>query len=145
MFTLPGTNGTRLLVLYSNDVAGSVFTFDGVNPLVPVQALNAAPGEHFTGMGVLGNSGFMAYSAPSARTSPVVFSSGSGPVRATPTCPGGFAQDVPFNSSGNVMQFPYEPFVTNNPILLRFNNAGDWASAPTFSRREIFPSKRRHS
>lgn len=138
MFTLPGTNGTRLLVLYSNDVAGSVFAFDGVNPLVPVQALNAAPGEHFTGMGVLGNSGFMAYSAPLGENVSSRFQqwkwTGSGYTNLPEA-------DLPkmsaFNSSGNVMQFQYEPFVTNNPILLRLNNAGDWASAPTFSGGNI--------
>jgi len=31
------------------------------------------------------------------------------------------------------MQFAHEPFVTNNPILLRLNNAGDWAQSPSFS------------
>ncbi len=35
------------------------------------------------------------------------------------------------------MQFQFEPFVTNNPVLLRVNNAGDWSSAPAFSAGNI--------
>jgi Fe-S cluster biosynthesis and repair protein YggX len=32
-----------------------------------------------------------------------------------------------------VLQFRNEPFVTNQPVLLRVNNAGDWAGLPVYS------------
>ena len=134
IFALPGTNGTKLLMLYSNDVSAAVFTFDGRNSPVIVQQFNAAGGEHFTGAGVLGNSGFMAYSAPLGENSSTRFQqwnwTGTG---YTNTPAGDLPKISAYSSSGNVMQFRYEPFVTNNPILLRLNNAGDWSSAPSFS------------
>src|SRR5262249_6664140 len=47
------------------------------------------------------------------------------------------AGDLPrissYSASGNVMQFQFEPFVTNNPNLLRLNNAGDWSGSLAFS------------
>ena len=43
----------------------------------------------------------------------------------------GASGDLPrltaFSSAGNVLQFRYEPFVSPQPVLLRINNAGDWA------------------
>ena len=134
IFTLPGTNGTRLLILYSNDVSAAVFTFDGVNTPVLTQAFNADSGQHFTGAGVLGNSGFMAYSAPAGVSTSQNFRqwmwTGSAYSNAAS---GSLPRISPYSASGNVMQFAHEPFVTNNPILLRLNNAGDWAQSPRFS------------
>ena len=134
MFTLPGTNGARLLVLYSNEVAGAVFTFDGVHSPVLVQAFNADAGQHFTGAGGLGNSGFMAYSAPAGENTSQNFRqwmwTGSG---YSNSAAGSLPRISPYSAAGNVMQFAHEPFVTNNPVLLRLNNAGDWAQSPSFS------------
>jgi hypothetical protein len=134
IFALPGTNGTRLLVLYSNDLSGAVFTFDGRSTPVPIQQFSAAPGEHFTGAGVLGNSGFMTYSAPAGASVSSRFQQWNWTGTGYTNLPAG---DLPrlsaYSASGNVMQFRNEPFVTNNPILLRLNNAGDWSSAPSFS------------
>lgn len=134
IFALPGTNGTKLLVLYSNDVTAAVFNFDGHNPPVLVQSFSADPGQHFTGAGVLGNSGFMAYSAPPGQNTSANFKqwnwTGSGYSNSTS---GNLPRISSYSASGNVMQFRFEPFVTNNPILLRLNNAGDWSESPSFS------------
>ncbi|HEX9046258.1 MAG TPA: hypothetical protein VF988_04470, partial [Verrucomicrobiae bacterium] len=134
MFTLPGNSGIKLLVLYTNDTSAAVYNFNGVNPPTLVQAFNADAGQHFTGAGVLGNSGFMAYSAPIGENASMNFKqwdwTGSG---YTNSASGNLPQVSPYTASGNVLQFRYEPFVTNNPILLRLNNAGDWSESPSFS------------
>ncbi|MDE3068662.1 MAG: hypothetical protein KGJ60_14090, partial [Verrucomicrobiota bacterium] len=134
IFALPGAGGTKLLVLYSNDVSAAVFNFDGKNPPSLVQSFNADPGQHFTGAGVLDNNGFMAYSAPLGQNTSATFKqfnwTGAGYSNAAA---GSLPQISPYSSSGNVMQFRYEPFVTNNPVLLRLNNAGDWTESPSFS------------
>jgi hypothetical protein len=135
---LPGTNGNRLLVIYSGDVTAGVYTFDGQHVPGLVQQFSAAEGEHFTGAGVLGNSGFMAYSAPLGQNTSARF-------RQWTWTGGGYSNSASgilpvltgYSASGNVMQFQFEPFVTNNPVLLRLNNAGDWAGAPTFSGGNI--------
>src|SRR5207245_1161758 len=64
LIALPGTNDTKLLVIYTNGVSASVFDFDGQHPPTVTQQFNADPGEHLTGAGVLDHNGFMAYSAP---------------------------------------------------------------------------------
>jgi hypothetical protein len=134
IFTLPGTNGTRLLVLYSNDLSAAVFKFDGLNPPSLAQAFNADPGQHFTGAGALGNSGFMAYSAPAGESISQNFRQWMWTGSAySNTASGSLPRVSPYSASGNVMQFAHEPFVTNNPILLRLNNAGDWSQSPSFS------------
>jgi hypothetical protein len=134
MFVLPGTNGPKLLVLDTNGTAATVYNFDGHNPPAPVQAFAAAAGQHFTGAGVLGNSGFTAYSAPLGESTSSKFQqfnwTGSG---YTNVASGDLPRVSVYTASGNVMQFQYEPFVTNNPVLLRLNNAGDWSSLLSFS------------
>lgn len=134
MFALPGTNDTRLLVIYSNETAAAVYNFDGLAAPTLAQQFSADPGEHFTGAGVLPNSGFMAYSAPVGENTSQKFKqydwTGSGYTNSA-------AGDLPrvnrFTAAGNVMQFRFEPFVTNNPTLLRLNAAGDWSSMPGFA------------
>ena len=138
IFTLPGTNGTKLLVLYSNDQSAAVFAFDGVNPPALVQQFNADAGEHLTGAGVLGNSGFMAYSAPLGQSSSSKFKQWDWTGTAYTNSRSGSLPSVSaYTASGNVMQFQFEPFVTNNPILLRINNAGDWSDVPLLSSGNI--------
>ena len=133
MFVLPGTNGDRLLVLYTNGVSGAVYNFNGLSAPTVFQQLNAAAGEHFTGAGVL-PSGFVSYSAPLGQNTSSRFSqwtwNGTG---YTNTASGDLPASSSYSGSGNVMQFRYEPFVTNNPVLLRLNNAGDWSSSPSYS------------
>jgi hypothetical protein len=138
IFALPGTNGNQLLVFDLSDTFATIYSFDGQSPPVFVQQVNAAPGEHFTGAGVFGNGGFMAYSAPlgqntTARFTPWTWTGSSYSAGASGNLPPISA----YTASGNVMQFQFEPFVTNNPILLRLNNAGDWSSAPAFSAGNI--------
>jgi hypothetical protein len=134
VFALPGTNGTKLLVFWTNGISATVYNFDGLSAPVPFQSINADPGEHFTGAGVLGNSSFMAYSAPLGQNTSSKFKqwkwNGSG---YTNVASGDLPPVSIYSASGNVMQFQYEPFVTNNPTLLRVNNAGDWASKPVLS------------
>jgi hypothetical protein len=134
LFVLPGTNDTRLLAFWTNGTSGTVFRFNGMTAPIPIHAFNAAPGEHFTGAGVLENSGFMAYSAPQGENTSTRFReyrwNGA-------SYSAGAAQDLPrlntLSASGNVMQFRFEPFVHDNPTLLRVNNAGDWSSLPQLS------------
>ena len=134
LFALPGTNGTRLLVLYSNDLSAAVFNFDGINPPSLVQTFTADAGQHFTGAGALGNSGFMAYSAPLGENASANFKQWDWTGASySNSASGSLPQISPYSASGNVMQFRYEPFVTNNPVLLRVNNAGDWSESPRFS------------
>jgi hypothetical protein len=138
MFVLPGTNGNKVLVIFSGDVTAGVFSFDGQHVPGQVQQFSAAEGEHFTGAGVLGNSGFIAYSAPLGQNTSARFRqwtwTGSG---YSNSASGSLPALTGYSAAGNVMQFQFEPFVTNNPVLLRLNNAGDWAGAPTFSGGNI--------
>jgi len=134
LFALPGTNGTRLMVLYSNDIQSAVFNFDGRTAPSLVRAFSADPGQHFTGVGALGNSGFMAYSAPLGQNTSANFKQWDWNGTAyTNSASGSLPQISPYSAAGNVMQFRNEPFVTNNPVLLRLNNAGDWSESPSFS------------
>ncbi len=134
LMALPGTNGTKLLVFYTNGTSAAVFKFDGLSAPVLAQEFTADAGEHFTGAGVLANGGFMAYSAPLGQGASSKFKqwnwTGSGYTNAAS---GSLPRVNSYSAAGNVMQFQFEPFVTNNPILLRLNNAGDWSSAPLFS------------
>lgn len=131
MFALPGTNDTKLLFFYTNGTSAAVYTFDGTNVPQVVQQLNAAPGEHFTGAAAFGNNGMLLYSAPQGQNTSSRFTqynwNGSSYSQGVST---NLPALSPYSASGNVMQFRYEPFVTNNPTLLRVNNAGDWSSAP---------------
>lgn len=134
IFALSGENGGRLLVLFSNDVSAAVYSFDGHNPPQVLQQLSAAAGEHFTGAGVLDNGGFMTYAAPAGQHTSTRYQQWNWSGTSYTNQP---ESDLPlvsaYSSSGNVMQFRYEPFVTNNPILLRLNNAGDWSDGTKFS------------
>jgi hypothetical protein len=134
LFVVTGTSGLRLLAFDTNGISATVYAFDGVHQPVSLEAFTADPGEHFTGAGILGGSGFMAYSAPLGQTTSANFKQWnwigahyvSGPSGSLPRASA-------YSAAGNVMQFQFEPFVNNNPILLRINNAGDWATTPTFS------------
>jgi hypothetical protein len=138
ILSLPGTNGTRLLVFDVSDTSATIYTFDGQSPPSFMQQFNAAPGEHFTGAAILGNGGFMAYSAPSGQNTTARFAQWTWTGSAYSNNASGNLPPVSgYSASGNVMQFQFEPFVTNNPILLRLNNAGDWASGPTLSGGNI--------
>ena len=134
VFTIPGTNGTRLLVLDTNGVSAALYTFDGRTAPVLAQSLTAPAGEHFTGAAALGAGGFMAYSTPLAQNTSAKFHqwtwNGSAFVNSVS---GDLPKISAYSASGNVMQFQFEPFVTNNPVLLRLNSAGDWTSGLSFS------------
>jgi hypothetical protein len=134
IIVLAGTNDTKLLIFYTNGVSAAVFNFDGLQAPTVAQQFNADAGEHFTGAGVLGNSGFMAYSAPLGQNTSSKFKqwnwTGSGYSNAAS---GNLPMVNAYTAAANVMQFRFEPFVTNNPLLLRLNNAGDWSSMPAFS------------
>jgi hypothetical protein len=134
LYALPGSNDTKLLVIYSNETAAAVFNFDGLSAPVPVQQFNADPGEHFTGAGVLPDAGFMAYSAPLGENTSQKFKqylwTGSG---YTNVASGDLPRVNRYTAAANVLQFRFEPFVTNTPNLLRLNVAGDWSSRPALS------------
>jgi hypothetical protein len=134
VFAVPDTNGTRLLILNTNGSSAVVYQFNGVTAPSALQTLAAPAGEHFTGAGLLGGSGFMAYSAPlgqnlSARFRQWVWNGSA----YTNTASGDLPRVSAYSASGNVMQFRREPFVSSNPVLLRLNNAGDWSSSLGFS------------
>ena len=135
MFALPATNGARLLVIYRGGASAVVYDWNGVtNTPTARQQFSADPGEHFTGFGVMGTAGFMAYSAPLGQNTSSKFKQWNW--NGSSYAAGAFG-DLPrlnqFTGSGNVLQFRNEPFVTNAPILLRLNNAGDWTSQPLTS------------
>ena len=131
IFVLPATNGVKLCLLFEGGSSAGVYNFDGVNSPTLVQSYLPDAGEHFTGIGVMGTKGFMAYSAPVGQNTSSKFKqwnwNGS-------SYTAGASGDLPklsqFSASGNVIQFRNEPFVTNNPGMLRINNAGDWSSKP---------------
>lgn len=134
LFALPGSNDTKLLVIYSNETAAAVFNFDGLNAPTLVETFNAEPGEHFTGAGVLPDAGFMAYSAPLGENTSQKFKqynwTGSG---YTNVASGTLPRVNRYVAAANVLQFRFEPFVTNVPNLLRLNVAGDWSSRPALT------------
>jgi hypothetical protein len=131
---LPGSPGGKLLLFDTNGTTAVVYSFDGIHAPSAVQTFTAAAGEHFTGAGVLGKYGFTAYSAPLGQNTSAKFRqllwSGSG---YTNGASGDLPRLTSYTASGNVMQFRYEPFVTNNPVLLRLNSAGDWTGNLAFS------------
>ena len=134
LFVLPATNGNRLLVIDTNQTTARVYSFDGLTAPVQIQQFTADAGDHFTGAGVLGNGGFMAYSAPAGQNTSAKFKKWAwNGASYTNTASGALPPLSTYTASGNVMQFRFEPFVTNNPILLCLNNAGDWTSALSFS------------
>ena len=128
---LPGANDTKLLVFYSNGAAAAVFDFDGQHAPAAVQQFNAEAGEHFTGAGVLGQNGFLAYSAALGQNASTKFTqwnwNGSSYSNAAS---GSLPMLNLYSAAGNVLQFQFEPFVTNNPLLLRLNNAGQGRNVP---------------
>ena len=134
LFVLPGATSTKLLAFDTNGVSAVVYNFDGRSTLVAVQSFGASPGEHFTGAGVLGANGFTAYSAPLGQNTSARFRqwkwTGS---NYTNSASGDLPRISAYSASGNVMQFRSEPFVTNNPVLLRLSSAGDWASTLAYS------------
>ena len=134
LFVLPGATSTKLLAFDTNGVSAVVYNFDGRSTLVAVQSFGASPGEHFTGAGVLGANGFTAYSAPLGQNTSARFRqwkwTGS---NYTNSASGDLPRISAYSASGNVMQFRSEPFVTNNPVLLRLSSAGDWAGSLAYS------------
>jgi len=134
LFVLPGASGNRLLAINTNQTTATVYSFDGFTTPVVIHQFTADAGEHFTGAGVLDNGGFMAYSAPLGQNVSTKFRqwAWNGAAYAS-TVAGSLPPSTVYSASGNVMQFQFEPFVTNNPILLRLNSAGDWTSSLNFS------------
>ena len=134
IYALPGATDTKLCMLFNDGAAAGVYSFYGVTNPVLVKWFTPNPGEHFTGAGVLGANGFMAYSAPAGQRTSASFQqwnwNGS---KYTSGARGNLPKLNSFSSSGNVMQFRYEPFVNSQPVLLRLNNAGDWSSTPVVS------------
>ena len=132
LFVLPAINGARLLVIYAGGTNAAIYNWDGTaNPPTVFQAFSADVGEHLTGIGVMGNKGFMAYSAPLGQNTSAKFKQWNWNGSAfVPGASGNLPTLNQFTASGNVIQFQYEPFVTNNPVMLRINNAGDWSSKP---------------
>jgi hypothetical protein len=134
LFVLPGTNGNKLLILDTNGVSGTVYTFNGLSAPVFFQQLTAAPGDHFTGVGIFGTGGFTTYSAPLGKNTSSKFKQWNWTGSAySNSLSGDLPNSSSYSSAANVMQFQFEPFVTNNPILLRLNNAGDWSSSLAYS------------
>jgi hypothetical protein len=134
LFLLNGAGTNKLLILDTNGVTAVIYDFNGVTPPVTVQSLTAAAGEHFTGAGVLGDGGFVAYSAPIGQNLSSRFNHWQWNGSAfTNRGSGDLPRISSYSGSGNVMQFQFEPFVTNNPVLLRMNNAGDWSGSPAYS------------
>jgi len=108
MFVLPGTNGPRLLVLFSGDLAAAVFDFDGQHAPTLSQQFTAVPGEHFTGAGALGNGGFMAYSAPLGQNATARFTQRTWTGSSYNNSASGSLPPVSgYSASGNVMQFQF--------------------------------------
>jgi hypothetical protein len=134
LFVVSGGGTNRLLAISSGGQSAGVYSFNGWTNPVLLRSFSGAEGAHFTGVGPDGRGGWTLYSAPLGVNVSTAFEQwrwdGAGYVRAA-------SGDLPrvnaYSASGNVLQFQYEPFVTNSPGLLRVNNAGDWAGAPVFS------------
>ena len=128
VITLAGPT-PRLLIIFGGRTRASVYDFDGVNAPTLRQQFNAAPGETFTGAGVLGGGHFMMYSSRdgSGRSTffqAYNFNGSTFTVGASGNLPPGNA----LSARGNVMLFQREPFVAPNLNLLRSLNASDWSS-----------------
>jgi hypothetical protein len=133
VFLIPGPSDTRLLVIFAGGTLASIYSFDGVNPLLLVKQLTPAAGEHFTGSIALGHGGFVLYSAAvgqegSAKFTYYVRSGADYNIFSG----GDLSRISPFSGGGNVLQFRYEPLVVGQPVLLQVNNAGDWTGQPQF-------------
>ena len=129
VYVVPGGSNPRLLVVHATGQQADVFDFDGVTPPVLVQSFAAASGASFTGAALLGSGHFMLFSGEpgtglSTRFQTWTFT-GSGYTA-------GASGNLPYlggvSAAGNVLLFRAEPFVTNQPGLVRVLNAGDWTS-----------------
>jgi hypothetical protein len=129
VFTLPKGSTTQLLIVFGNGETAGVYNFDGVNPPVPVQQLDAPPGESFSGAVAFANGSFMTLSAPVGTKGSSHFQTYnlSGAKYAAGQN-GSLPALTVLSSSANIFQFETEPFVSKSPNLLRTLNAGDWTS-----------------
>ncbi len=129
VYVILGGSNPRLLVIYDGGYNAEVFDFDGFRRFVPVQQFTAAPREAFTGAAMLGNGHFQLFSGdPGTRVSTRYQTWNFNGTTYT----AGQGDQLPYigrlSAPGNVLLFRYEPFVTNNPHLVRVLNAGDWTS-----------------
>ncbi|MBI5384442.1 MAG: hypothetical protein HZA90_07110 [Verrucomicrobia bacterium] len=131
IFSIPTATTNKLLVLFGNGETAKAYYFDGLSTLTVIQTFTADAGEHFTGAGVVGGNDFTLFSGSTNSGVSTKFKNwnwnGTGYTA-------GQSGDLPyvsqFSGRGNVLQFQREPFVTNAPVLLRLNNAGDWTGQP---------------
>lgn len=129
VYVIPGGSRPRLLVVYAGGYSAEVFDFDGLRQFVSVQQFTADSSLSFTGVGVLGNGHFQLLSGDPGTGVSTRFKTWT---YNGATYTAGQAGELPYlgrlSAPGNVLLFRYEPFVTNNPHLLRVLNAGDWTS-----------------
>jgi len=129
VYVIPGGARPRLLVVYAGGYTAEVFDFDGLRQFVSVQQFTADSGQAFTGVGVLGNGHFQLFSGIPGTGLSTRFQTWT---YNGATYTAGPAGELPYlgrlSAPGNVLLFRYEPFVTNNPHLVRVLNAGDWTS-----------------
>ena len=123
-----GTTAQLLIVFGGGETAG-VYDFDGVNPPVAVQELDAPPGEYFSGALPFANGNFMTLTAPIGTKSSSHFQTyNSNGQKYAAGQSGSLPALTALSSSANIFQFETEPFVSGSPNLLRTLNAGDWTS-----------------
>jgi hypothetical protein len=129
IFTLPNGSTTRLLIVFGDGESAGIYNFDGVNPPVPVQQLDAPAGESFSGAVPFGNGSFMMLSSLAGSKTSSHFQSynlsGANYVAAQG---GNLPAVTALSASANLFQFEAEPFVSATPNLLRTLSAGDWTS-----------------
>ncbi len=129
VYVLTGAANLRLLVLFGGGETAAVFNFDGINAPVLLQSFTAAPGESFTGTGVLEGGHFMMFSGAAGSGLSAQFQTWNfNGVNFTAGAAGALPFQSGLSAAGNVLLFRFEPFVNNNPGLVRILNAGDWTS-----------------
>ncbi|MDW8310513.1 MAG: thrombospondin type 3 repeat-containing protein, partial [Verrucomicrobiales bacterium] len=129
IYVVPGGTNPRLLVVYANGAQADVFDFNGVSAPVLAQSFTADAAQEFTGAALLGNGHFMLLSGDAGTGLSTRFQTwnftGTNYIA-------GQSGSLPFlgrvSAAGNVLLFRGEPFVTNQPGLVRVLNAGDWTS-----------------
>ncbi len=141
--TLPGTAGTKILVIFAQGTHAAAYNFDGTNAPTPAGEFPAPEGGVLLGATPLENNGVRLHSSGTGKTlaAEVLASELGGRTgrslqysfnAGTGTYSLDRADTLPpvtdLSGQANVFQFRNEPFVASAPRLLNSGNAGDWSS-----------------
>lgn len=128
---ISGPTNLQLTALFNEGAIGAVYAYDGQTTLRLIQTYQPVPGEAIQfllpggagGLHVVSGVGGLSTRFESRRW---------GGTGYNPVMTGFLPSARSRGNGGNVAQFQFEPFVTEEPRLLSLTAAGDWSSGPVF-------------